>query len=278
MNDVDTNRSFRDQAINTLPAHSLALSKRGNSRERNRREQATMLRLRDSLIYRAEAVDWHSMLVAHLVKSALTRLESSFPNPNAREDILRMTTREQQFAFDDVIFNIIALFDYVGNTIGFAFYGDHRRKAKWDRIERYARSEEFERRDNTHARVSTSEVGELVRRVHQEFVKPLSDYRAELIHYETDPAKGSVRTRFGPNEQGAFDIDFDISVKVPDRFSRYLSIPGYEATPCSLTVAAKWLANESQRWASAVLLKLERELKREAGVDPNSSKRSIIVF
>lgn len=280
MTESGSNANFREQAVNTAMAYSLALSKRGNSRDRNKDEQETMMRLRDGLVYRAEAIDWHSMLVTHLVNGALKRLEASFSDPNASHDMLSVSAREQQFAFDDVVFNIIALFDYVGDTIGFAFHGDHRRKARWDRIVRYARDGESECRDNNRPRVATSGIAELVLKVDELFVHRLSEYRAELIHYETDPAKGTVQTFLSRNDQGSFDVGFDISTRVPRRFSKHICVPGYEAEPTKapLTVASKWMASESQWHAAAILLELERELKKEAGEDPDSSKRTVVVF
>jgi hypothetical protein len=89
---------------------------------------------------------------------------------------------EQQFVFDDLIFNALSLFDYVGNFVGFAFYGEQRKKAKWDRIQKYARDGDHEARDHPSKRISSGRAGERILRAQKDLVGILSDYRADLIH------------------------------------------------------------------------------------------------
>lgn len=172
---------LRQQAIDTALAFLQAQATRSYAVERRRQNDATVMRLRDSLIYRSDALTWHRVVITRLQKSAIARLHAAFPQPNAPNDILRDAAREQQFTFDDVIFNAITLFDYVGNMIGFAYYGDQRRKAKWDRIQKYARDAVFDSRHHKNPRIAGSEVGSLLTAAESSLVQPLADYRADLI-------------------------------------------------------------------------------------------------
>jgi hypothetical protein len=100
---------LRQQAIDTALAYLRAQSTRGYTRELRESNQATVMRLRDSLIYRSEAAIWHLVLMSRLQVSALERLRSTLSEPNAPHDIMHSSAREQQFAFDDVVFNTIAI-------------------------------------------------------------------------------------------------------------------------------------------------------------------------
>lgn len=115
---------LRKQAIDTAVSYLPISSRRGQSAEVRKSNQTTIMKLRDSLIYRSEAIIWHVTLLSRMQDQAVAKLYSTFPNPNASYDIMRATAREQQFVFDDVVFNCITLFDYIANMVGFAYYGD----------------------------------------------------------------------------------------------------------------------------------------------------------
>jgi hypothetical protein len=268
---------LRQQAIDTAVCYLPISSRRGQSAELRKRNQTMIMKLRDSLIYRSEAIIWHVTLLSRIQEQALAKLHSTFPNPNAPYDIMRATAREQQFVFDDVVFNCMALFDYVGNIVGFAYYGDQRRKAKWNRIQKYARDAEFDRRDNVNVRIAGSTVGELIRESHDALVSPLSDYRADLIHYETVPVGGGVTTRLAKNSGGTSDLSFDLKITVPKPFARRFVVPGYEADAAKATLvhAAEWVAGQSHARCRRILRELERDLRREAGRDPDGTDRVI---
>jgi hypothetical protein len=268
---------LRQQAIDTAVCYLPLSSRRGQSAELRKSNQAAIMKLRDSLIYRSEAIIWHVTLQSRMQEQALATLRSTFPDPNAPRDIMRATAREQQFVFDDVVFNCIALFDYVANIVGFAYYGDRRRKAKWDRIQKYARDEEFDRRAHTNVRIAGSAVGALIRESQDALVSPLSDYRADLIHYETVPAGGRVTTRLENTSSGKLDLSFELKITVPKPFARRFVVPGYEADPAKATLvrAAEWVTTESHGRCKRILRELERDLRREAGRDPDGTDRVI---
>jgi hypothetical protein len=173
---------------------------------------------------------------------------------------------EHFYVFDDLIFNALALFDYVGNMVGFSLYGEQRRKAKWTRIERYARDPEFERKEHPKARISSSPLGQCIREVHASFVRALTDYRAALIHYEALVGPGQYRTTFGPDGP-----EYELHFQVPPAFKKLFTVPGYDAPDAELPLltGANWLADRAGLEAKRVLRILELELRTEAG--PQSS-------
>jgi hypothetical protein len=74
--------------------------------------------------------------------------------------MLRISVREQQYAFDDVAFNAIALLDYVGNIVAYSLYSAPHQKAKWKKAAGYAHDAEFERRKTGGSRISRTGIGQ----------------------------------------------------------------------------------------------------------------------
>jgi hypothetical protein len=225
-----------------------------------------MMRLRDSLAYRAEAVLWHPNLIRAVQSSARRRLRETRDDRTKQYLTLFQVGAEHFYAFDDLVFNALSLFDYVGNIVGFAYYGDRRRKAKWARIERFARDGDYERREHPHPRISPSNLGQCIREVHGTFVRALTDFRGALIHYEAMVGTGEFTELHG-NDTAQQGPQYDVAFTVAKEFGRHFTIPGYEASRenAPLLEAASWLAQEAERTARIILVELEVDLKVEAG-------------
>jgi hypothetical protein len=243
-----------------------------------RKQDAMVMRLRDSLIYRSDAISWHALLMGRLRQAAVAQLQASFGrDANRPSDILRISAREQQFTFDDVVFNAIALLDYVGNAVAFSLYGEPHQKAKWKRAERYARAD-YERRETGGNRISSTGIGRAIRDAHRSLQSGLVEYRSELLHYQTLPAGGDVRTEFTRNRAGSFDVDMKLRATAPEAFLKWCPVPGYEAGTIPIEAAGAWVRDETQRIATRILKELERELRREAGRDPDGTEKLIQIL
>lgn len=266
--------------MNTALAFLMAESKRGHSPERRRADLKMVMRLRDSLIYRAEAVLWHPHLIELIQKSANRRLREVFPDRSKEHLLLIQIGAETFYLFDDLVFNALSLFDYIGNMVGFAFYGEQRRKAKWDRIQRFARDATYEGRAHTKPRISNSAVGSCILEVDAALVKSLSDYRAALIHYEALVGPGELKTQFGADTEGKPGPQYDLSFTVPKDFAALFTVSGHERDPAAapLIDGARWLAHESNRHATRVLLELQRALRIEAGYTPDGTDGSVEII
>lgn len=266
-------RQLREQAYFVVMAFLLVESLRGHSVERRRRDRESAIRLRDSLIYRGEAVEWHVSMMRLLRQSGNRRLAEVLHDKEREYHLLMLAGREQAYIFDDLIFNALALFDYTANFVGFAYYGDQRRKAKWDRIEHFARDNAYEVGRHPSARISTSPLGALVRSAHAELVYRLAEYRAEVIHYEARVGKGTYKWRYEDRGEGKVQPIADLRIRVPEGFSKHFTVPGHEAAPSKtpLLAAANWVRDESLRRSNEILRELERDLRREAGADPEGT-------
>lgn len=268
----DDEPSVRAQAVDTALAFLLVEAARGHSRDRRRRDKDTIMRLRDSLSYRSEALRWHAHMLRVLKSSAERRLDEVFPDREKEFHLLVLAGSEQHWMFDDLVFNALAAFDYLGNFVGFSYYGDRRRKAKWDRIQKYARDSDCESQQNGLTRISRSLVGPQIKEIDDNLVRGLSDYRAALIHYEALVGKGILNTKLGvETERGAAHT---LCIRPPAQFYEYLrrDAPKEEEL---LQDAAEWLVRQCESGIRTILRQLQRDLRIEAGYDPDSRDGAI---
>jgi len=264
--------SVREQAIGTALAFLAVQRARKTPAELRRREQAIVLKLRDSLTYRFESLPWHSHLLGLLRSSAERRLATSLPGRIEDHNLMMHAGSEQQWIFDDLVFNSLAAFDYLGNFVGFAYYGDRRKKAKWDRIQKFARDKDYETQQHPSARVSTGPVGEVINEAHATLVEGLSDYRAALIHYEALVGQGTVNTHFGANVKGG--MKRTLEMRPPSEFNKYLRRQSDIAGE-SLQDAAAWIVRTTEQKILSILKQLERDLRVEGGSDPETGGLAI---
>lgn len=263
--------SIHEQAVATTLAFIRVGAVRNHSRERRREERQRAIRLRDSLLYRSDAMIWHASLLKVLQSAALRRLYAQSTPPADQRDLLLQAAAEQHYVFDDLVFNAVALFDYAANLIGFAYYGDRRRKAKWDKVQRIASDAVFDAKEHGSARLASSATGTRVRELHKRLVFPLSEHRADLIHYQALTGKGAVENRLSRGDGPGMELSIDLTVRVAWEFMKRLSVPatGDGTEALSLIEAADWLVAEVSGAVLALLRELERDLRYEAGLDPD---------
>jgi hypothetical protein len=230
------------------------------------------MRLRDSLSYRSEALRWHAHLLRVLKASAERRLDEAFPDREKEFHLLVLAGSEQHWTFDDLVFNALAAFDYLGNFVGFAYYGDRRRKAKWDRIQKYARDADCELQQNGSARVSRGLAGPQIKDIDDNLVRGLSNYRAALIHYEALVGKGTLDTKLGVETSRR--VAHTLRIRPPPQFYEYLRRDSPQEEEL-LQDAAEWIVVQCERGIRAVLHELQRDLRIEAGYDPDSRDGAI---
>jgi hypothetical protein len=267
------------QIVDAGIAFLQVLPKRESSKKRRESANQFMIRLRDSLSYRAVALPWHGNMAQLLENDINQRMDAVRQRSNKWYDLLQEGTDWQHFIFDDQVFNAVALFDYAGGFAGFTLHGERRWKMKWDRLQKYARDGDTEGRENGGTvRVAGSEVGKTCLVAHEELLRKLSDYRHEVIHSQALTGSGSVTTRFTKAADGSFDRRVEFRTTVPAPFAKRFTVPGFEAEPQKATTvaAAKWLSDESRRRLYNLMVSLSRTLRTEAGIDPNGPERFVL--
>lgn len=214
-------------------------------------DQARIVALRDSVLYRFESLEFHLGLLHKRYSACLQEFRS---DPFRRDgiEVVRWSSRDLKFLFDDMVFTTISLFDYAGTMVGFVMHDERTRNIKWAGARRCA----SQATDNDPKsviqptnRIFQSSVGDLVTQLNREWIKGLSEYRNALIHERSDRAGGTLRHEIGA---GTFSISVEITA--PIEFTKRISSLSHHTSeqPLDLLEAASWLV--TQTFAASVAL------------------------
>jgi hypothetical protein len=141
--------------------------------------------LRDSIWTRFDSLRFHHSLLLRLNDDKREKLNAQKPGSDDF-DLLWASTWYTHYLFDDVVFNSISLFDYLGNAVWFAFHGQNHIKKKWNKAYSAAKGSDMEVRLKRGPRILGSKTGAVIRRAHESFVNALYEYRSDLIHNRID--------------------------------------------------------------------------------------------
>ena len=149
--------SLWDRLVDLALAQIANLHIRPSDQEARKRHEKLAIDMRESLEYRFSAIGFHVGLLREYQRRGLKELADNFigGNPDGY-DTVYTARRQQQMLFDAVIFNILALFDYIGNAVGFSFYGvdSAGAKWKWKRAVQFVRDLDGEERKHVSRRYS----------------------------------------------------------------------------------------------------------------------------
>ena len=256
-------RSLWDRLVDLALAQIANRHIRPTERVARERHEKLAIDMRESLEYRFSAVGFHVGLLRDSQQSALRELADNFLGGNSDGfDTVYTARRRQQMLFDAAIFNILALFDYVGNAIGFGFYGADSAGAKWKwkKAVQYAQDPDAEERKHGGRRYAQSHVARLVQQVDREWIDRLEEYRAELIHYKTDPAGGKHSWEFTQGEAPAVRL----TITTPPAFTKWVRMPGTErGEHIPIIQAANWLLLQTHSSALVIVDALTTELEHD---------------
>jgi hypothetical protein len=146
--------------------------------------QQRVFTLRDSLLFRAGSLVWH----LEGMREYRTRVEQRFKADlvAALEAVtepleIRRYQRRQFFLFDDVVFNTLSFYDYLGNLISVSRLGG--RKGLWETVVKQCRC--------TPSRADPA-LAHLVVRTNDAWVGVLDQFRDDVIHYEARLGEGEA--------------------------------------------------------------------------------------
>jgi hypothetical protein len=144
-----------------------------------------VLRLRDATIYRAWSVDWHAVTLykrreavwRHFEQNIVASIETSAsgdPGPFLRH------MQQQFFLLDDIVFNAISLYDYVGHLIGITRFDG--RTLLWADV--------VEICGKIPCPLTGEGLPELIVEANARWIAQISRFRGTLIHNEDLPKMG----------------------------------------------------------------------------------------
>jgi len=149
---------------------------------------------KNALLYRWSASWWHVSLAEQVVTSLRVQIRQSEKSENL-PILLRRKLDQCSFLFDDTVFNLLSMFDYLAGLIGLVMIGDLHKWQKWNSLVKMLRS-------NNHGYPKASG---LIIAAHQGWVDKLAAYRASVYHEKTDIGSAEYRDDF---ERGNVQLDF----------------------------------------------------------------------
>lgn len=161
--------------------------------------------------------------------------------------------RELSSIFDNIIFNITSVFDYLSHIASYICQANKNKTIYWTKLARSAR--------NRSTEIGKSQLVHTIDYLDKILIGKLYDYRSRLIHNQRDQHRFSATHIFGREE-----MDFKVKILVSDSLlsKKYLkvvadenSIDGNEIT---LTFVASWLFKKSFELIEVLLEALVNEI------------------
>jgi len=215
------------------------------------------LTLRDNVLYRAKSIRYHLLMLSNFEKSVTKQFMADQFDYKKRVDLMMYSVETQLFLLDDIVFHLISLFDYIGNLIGFTYYGEHRIKIKWKGIVKWCKNAPLEKKKTGKINVNNSLVSNLILKYQQSLVYRLEEYRACLFHYGKDTTRSQATINImKPNESR-------VATEIPKDFQKWIKqfANVSEENEATLCHAAMWLVIESFTAANEIIMLLQKELK-----------------
>ena len=227
-------RRMRELAVEAGIAFSNGEIARNYLTAEGRNLRHRVVELRDALVYRFDGLLYHLDMMEKERRAAHMLAADGDPRPDT--DLARQTSLRQRFLFDDVVFNAVSLFDYIGRFIGLTLQDDQNMKLRWDRCYKWAKHPATGRGKN---HIYGTRTADIVVEVDEEWVRRLATFRSRVIHYESESVDGGHTIRFEGSPAGGQPgrVSHVLTSYVPRAFLRELrmesaadKVPIIEAT------------------------------------------------
>ena len=220
-------------------------------------EEAVLRILANSVEYRLRSVRYHLHMIEDLHAEA-ARLHRENPDRDQGHRLLRELAEQLNYLFDDLIFNAISLFDYMGCLIGLVCQGLDAHQIDWAKGIGTAKSSP-----------ESASLSSILSMVDRPFVRTLTRYRSEVSHFRRDQLDGHV----------TFDLlgngGDDLHVTLPRWFSKVVRFEPGEPTPWagdeSIVATATALVEKAEAAAKDVLEALGSFCGKRENVAPVES-------
>lgn len=132
-------------------------------------------RRKNALLYRFQSVYWHAAQL-YFVQDVLDREIESLDNPHGEDDTVMKAFHSSSYLFDDVIFNIVSMYDYLAGLIGLVMNQDVDKWLKWNPLVKSFKDTDF----------GFPKTKERVLETHRTWFDKLANYRAGVYHQKSD--------------------------------------------------------------------------------------------
>jgi hypothetical protein len=157
--------------------------------------------LRNNISYRLASSRFHfHLLFNHLnaIRHKHEKLNYAGGIHESPEWHLEMDKRQLSYILDSIIFHITSIYDYSAILV---YYILSRKSdtPSWNKLESYSRAS-----SDIFSKEETISVKEMVKTVHNDFVRHLYDYRSDIIHRTSDIIKAGYSWNLANNKKTLF--------------------------------------------------------------------------
>ena len=192
-----------------------------------------------SIDYRYKSLEFHVGLLELTTIGAHDQIE---PGGRTRPGFLRSVANQHQYAFDDLIFNLMSLFDYIGCLVGLVVEEPSARFITWSKA-----------RGKVKHLAAGSRVQPAMDDMHRSLVKRLKRYRSQLIHHSRDEGDGWIVHDY-------MDGSTELTITVPEVFVSEVRLPGV-GKDTSISEAGQRIVDLAGGLAHRVLVTLEGDIR-----------------
>lgn len=197
--------------------------------------------LRDSILYRLSSLGWH----IHNLCKQHSQFEKAFrTNPDDNE--LYYAKTFQSFGFDDLIFNLMSLYDYYANFLGFLLINENKKRIGWGGLAKSA----MDKSNQFSLKLIASDIAK-----HENgWVKRLSAYRAEVIHYNSQEGEGKMHISWRQGEE----VEYSLLWSIPEKLVKKLGLnaPCHDGVGIDLQLGSIEIVERSIRWLADLTLEI----------------------
>lgn len=173
------------------------------------------VQIRDSIWPRFGSLRFHYSLLERVHEGHLSALYGAESGSRDEFDVLWDAAWNEQFLFDDLVFNAASFFDYLASAIWFGFHGQNHIKKNWGDATSAARNPEREPESKNGPSIYDSRTGEKILNADRHFVGDLYGYRADLIHHKSDAGAASSGFRLDAGQ-----LTSELSVTLPGNYAK----------------------------------------------------------
>jgi hypothetical protein len=225
---------------------------RNNAIKKENRELSQLaFSVRDAITYRFDSLLYHH---GRIVESHEAAQRAISRNDEDGRTILRHVATTQRFLFDDVIFNAIGLFDYLGRFGGLTLFNGREPKLRWDKLYKWCKHKSAGAAAGNP--IYGTRTSSLVVEADEKWVRKLTALRSDIIHYESEQVNGRIRMEWRSQDSV---VTHHLDAYVPRSFLKTLGIAEDENVT-AIPEASELLVGRVFETVEPILLALGKDL------------------
>lgn len=202
------------------------------------------MHLLDSIGYRVGSIKYHLGLLQKIDKGMTERLIKdifSVDRVDSQAYLMIYGSNIQRFIFDDIVFNLMSLFDYTGSLFGFSFSGKRGRCIQWSKAWEKSKKAISGKGKVGNIKPEDLMVYKLIKKFHQDLVNDIAQYRGKLIHFKKDRTQSQILTDLSDIRRSKFIVF--APVEFINKFEELANLS--KKRDLTLVEIAAWITKES---------------------------------